>query len=186
MKRPGFSARSATSGSIVLLTVVLAAGAVVRAAESLTITPIVRDKTVVVSFELGDAYSEAIREAIASGLRTTFTYEVELRTVVPAWLDRTIATTVVSASDQYDNLTRMHHLSRTVDGRTEETTVTADEEVVRAWLTHWSRLALCDTGKLDQTREYYVRVSARARPRSASLVGWASAVTGRAIFTFIP
>src|SRR5215467_5520546 len=70
--------------------------------ESLRITPTVSGGQVLVSFELTDAYSEAVREAIASGLRTTFTFELELRTIVPAWMDRTIAKTVVSTSDQYD------------------------------------------------------------------------------------
>src|SRR5712692_6810898 len=92
----------------------IATGAIVRAAESLRIVPIVRDDKVLVSFELADAYTPDVREAISSGLRTTFTYDVELRMVVPAWVDRTIATVVISSSDQYDNLTRRHTLSRTI------------------------------------------------------------------------
>ena len=61
----------------------LAVGPIVSAQESLRITPFVRDNQVLVSFELADAYSEAVHDAIASGLRTTFSYELELRTVVP-------------------------------------------------------------------------------------------------------
>src|SRR6185436_5551647 len=90
------------------LTVLVAAGAVVFAAESLRIVPVASDDKVVVSFELGDAYNAEVRDAIASGLKTTFTYEIELRMVVPIWIDRTIATSVVSTSDQFDNLTRRH------------------------------------------------------------------------------
>jgi uncharacterized protein DUF4390 len=139
-----------------------------------------------VSFELADAYTDAVREAIASGLRTSFTYELELRTIVPTWLDRTVATAVVSTIDQYDNLTRRHMLTRTVDGRVEEVTVTENDQVVKAWLTTWSRLPIYPTSKLDPTRDYYVRISARARPASGSLIGWARAITGQAKFTFIP
>ena len=51
------------------------------------ITPIKSEKKVVVSFALTDAYDDAIRESIASGLRTTFSYDVALR--VEAWVDRT-------------------------------------------------------------------------------------------------
>ena len=51
--------------------------------------------------------------------------------VVPAWVDRTIATTVVSASDRYDNLLRRHSLSRSVDGRVDQVSVTEDRDVVR-------------------------------------------------------
>ena len=64
-------------------------------AAGLRIVPIVRDDQVTVSVELTDAYNTEIKDAIASGLRTTFTYDVELRMVVPAWVDRTVATAVI-------------------------------------------------------------------------------------------
>jgi hypothetical protein len=165
---------------------ILTAAATAGAAETLRVTPIVHDdRVVVVSFELADAYTDAIRQAIGSGLRTTFTYELELRTVGTAWLDRTIATVVVTMSDQYDNLTRRHTLSRTVDGRAEEVLVTDDESEVKTWLTRW-RVPLYETSKLDPTRDYYVRVSARMRPLSGSLLGWARPTVGQAKFTVIP
>jgi hypothetical protein len=164
----------------------LAAGTAARAAESLRIVPIVSNDEVLVSFELADAFTGEVREAIASGLRTTFTYEIDLRMVVPIWVDPKICTAVVSATDQYDNLTRRHSLARTIDGRLEEASVVEDESLVKRWLTTWNRLPLCQTSKLDSSRDYYVRVSARARPRGSSLLGWASTVTGQAKFTFIP
>jgi hypothetical protein len=168
------------------LMVVLGAGALLRAAEIQRIVPIVRDEKVLVSFELADAYTDDLREAISSGLRTTFTYDVELRMSVPVWVDRTVAMAVVSTTDQYDNLTRRHSLSRLIDGRVEEATVTEDEALVRRWLTTTSRLPLCETSRLESNRDYYVRITARVRPHRASLVGWAAAITGRAKFTFIP
>jgi hypothetical protein len=163
---------------------IVALGVIAGAAETVRITPITHDQKVFVSFELTDAYTDAIRESISSGLRTTFSYDVTLR--MEAWVDRTIATTVVSTSDQYDNLTRQHRLTRTIDGRVEDATVTDDESVVRTWLTTWKRLPLCETSKLDATRDYYVRISARARPSAGSLIGWASSITGQTKFTFIP
>src|ERR1700733_12444526 len=164
----------------------LAAGIGARAAESLRIVPIVSNDQVLVSFELADAFTDEVREAISSGLRTTFTYEIELRMVVPLWVDPKICTAVVSSVDQYDNLTRRHSLARTVDGRVEEDAVVEDESFVKRWLTTWNRLPLCQTSKLASSRDYYVRVSARARPRGGSLLGWANTVTGQAKFTFIP
>ena len=170
-----------------IVAAIVVAGTAVHAVESLRIVPIVRDNKVLVSFELADAYTEPIRDAIASGLRTTFTYELELRTVVPLiWLDRTIVTATVAASDQFDNLTRRHTLTRTVDGRVEEVLVTDDATVAERWLTTWTRLPLCDTSKLDSTRDYYVRIKARTRPFSESLLGWTKSITGQAKFTFVP
>jgi hypothetical protein len=164
----------------------LVAGPIVGAAGSFRIVPIMQVDEVLVSFELADAYTREIREAIASGLRTSFTYDVELRVVGPLWVDRTIASVVASTSDQYDNLTRRHSLSRTVDGHVEEASVTEDDSVVARWLTAFVRLPLCKTSQLDPSRDYYVRISARSRPQGASLLGWASSITGRARFTFIP
>jgi hypothetical protein len=46
--------------------------------ETLRIVPSVNGNRVVVSFELNDAYTDAVREGITSGLRTTFTYDVHL------------------------------------------------------------------------------------------------------------
>ena len=60
--------------------------------------PLVRDDAVLVSFELTDGYTPAVKDAVHSGLKTTFTYEIELRQDVPAWVDRTIATSVVTNS----------------------------------------------------------------------------------------
>ena len=77
-------------------------------------------------------------------------------------------------------------LSRSVDGRTEGALVTDDESMVRQWLTTFVRLPLCRTSKLDSSRDYYVRVSARSRPRGDSLLGWANTITGQVKFTFIP
>src|ERR1700682_1736006 len=108
----------------------VASGAVVRASESMRLGPIVHEGKVLVSVEVTGLDTEEVRETISSGLRTTFTYDVQLRMVVPAWVDRTIATAVIAVSDQYDNLTRRHTLSRTIDGRVEDTVVTEDENEV--------------------------------------------------------
>ena len=160
------------------------AAATVQSEETLRITTFINGNRVVVSFELNDAYNEAVREAIASGLRTTFTYQLELRT--PAWIDRTVGTAIVSATDQYDNLTRRHTLTRTVDGRVEDVLVTEDDAIVKTWLTKWSRVPVADTAKLDPTRDYYVRVSTRTRPLGGSLLGVTKTITGQVKFTFVP
>src|SRR5262245_50197612 len=155
----------------------LIATVAVYAEETLRIIPLVRNDTVVVSFELADAYNDEVRQAISSGLRTTFTYDVELRMRVPGWVDRTVATAVVATSDQFDNLTRRHSLTRTVDGRIAESLVTEDDAVVKKWLTSLVQVPVCGTSRLDPSRDYYVRISARAKPHGASLLGWAAAVT---------
>ena len=175
MKRFGF-----------LVVALVLSGAVGRAAETLRIVPISADDRVVVSVELADGYTDEVKHAIASGLRTTFTYTIDLRMLVPGWVDRTVATSTVSLSDQYDNLTRRHTLQRVIDGRIDDTIVTDDDAAVRQWLTTLTRLPIIRTTRLDPGRDYYVRISAQARPRGGSLLGFAASVTGQAKFTFIP
>jgi Domain of unknown function (DUF4390) len=184
-RAPGLSHSPGVGRGVCVLAAVVACGIVVHAAESLRVTPTVRDDKVLVTFELADAYTDSVHEAIASGLRTTFTYDLELRTIVPAWVDRTVATVSVSTTDHYDNLTRKHTLTRSVDGRVEDVLVTDDEQKVKSWLTTWTRLPLCDTSRLDPTRDYYVRVTARTR-QFASLLGWGKSVVGQAKFSFVP
>ena len=164
----------------------LATLAATQAAESLRIVPFVHEGEVLITVEIKDLDAKEVREVISSGLRTTFTYDIELRMVVPGWVDRTVATSVIALSDQYDNLTRQHRLSKTIDGRVAEAVVTVDEADAHRWLTTLTREPLCDTRKLDPNRDYYVRISTRERPRGTSLFGWGPTVTGQTKFTFIP
>lgn len=172
---------------ILAVAVLLMAGLADRAlAEGLRIVPLVRDESVLVSFELTDGYTEEVRDAVRSGLRTTFTYTVELRQDVPAWVDRTIATSVVTISVQYDNLTRQAMLIRTTDGRIESTETTDDEALIRQWMTTFQKMPLFRTADLEQNREYYVRIRATARPTNGSMLWpWGSGISGITKFTFL-
>jgi hypothetical protein len=151
------------------------------------VLPQARDGSVLVTFELADAFTADVQQAIHSGLNVTFLYDVELRRGVPFWIDRTVASSTVGASVQFDNLTRRHQLARTIDGRTEpDSVVTEDEDQVRRWLTSFERLPLFTTATLEPNGEYYVRVRARTRPRTGSMWPWSGGVSGDAKFTFIP
>ena len=162
--------------------------AAVRAqAPEVSVTPIARDGQVLVSFDLTDAFSSDVRDAIQSGLATTFWYDVELRRA-STLLDRTVAAVTVEASVRFDNLTRRYQISRTVDGRVEDARPTEDQEAVRRWLTHFEQVPLSNTSALETNGEYYVRVRAHTRPRNTWFF-WPwdrGGVFGQAKFTFIP
>jgi hypothetical protein len=158
----------------------------VYGAEGVRIVPLVRDDAVLVSFELTDGYTPAVKDAVHSGLKTTFTYEIELRQDVPAWVDRTIAASVVTNSVQYDNLTRRATLTRTLDGHIDSTETTEDEAVIRLWMTTFQKMPLFKTAELEQNREYYVRVRATARPTNGSMLWpWGTGISGITKFTFL-
>jgi hypothetical protein len=171
----------------ILYTLLFAASvATVYGQEGVRIVPLVRDDAVLVSFELTDGYTPAVKDAVHSGLRTTFTYEIELRQDVPAWVDRTIATSVVTNSEQYDNLTRRATLTRTLDGHVDSTETTENEAAIRQWMTTFQKMPLFKTAELEQNREYYVRVRATARPANGSMLWpWGSGISGITKFTFL-
>ena len=148
------------------LVILAAAREPVRAASgaALDVKALAKDGRVLVSFTLADGFTGELQAAIRSGMAATIAYEVELRRDGTLWFDRTLATSTVTASARFDNLTRQHRLSRTVDGRGEEPRLTEDEAEVREWMTVFKQLPLFSTQALEPNVEYYVRVRARTRP----------------------
>ena len=162
--------------------------ATVGAAQTLQVTPLPRDGRVLVSFKLADAFTDEIRAAIHSGLTISFVYRVDLKRSSALWLDATLASAEVAATVRYDNLTRIYHVTRMLDGRIERAQTTEREEDARAWLTaDFDKLPLFSSATLEANSESYVRVRAHTTPRNASFVWpWERHdVTGQAKFTFV-
>ncbi len=169
--------------------VVLLLTTVGHAAEpGLTVTPIARDGTVLVTFELSDGLTRDVRDEIHSGLPTTFAYDVELRRGTPGWFDRTIAATRIAASVRFDNLTRRYQLWRAVDGRVSTAHPSDDEHTVRLWMTRFDQVPVSTTSALEMNGEYYVRVRAGAPSRNTwfPLLWNDRTMFGHAKFTFLP
>ena len=171
------------------LSVLLAASAApLVAADVVRVTSLARDGRVWVSFELSDGYTPEVRDAVHSGLPTTFTYAIEIRRSVPFWPDHTLAATTIAVTVTYDTLTRRHQLSRALDGHIDANRVTEDETDVQRWLTVFDRLPLFATSNLEANTEYYVRVRAQTQPHDSWFL-WPldrGLVSANANFTFIP
>jgi hypothetical protein len=164
----------------------MASWVLAQTTDTFRVIPLVRDDHVLVSYNLQDGFTDDVRAAIKSGLKTTFTYTVELRLDVPGWVDRTIGAAAIAASVEYDNLTRRYSITRVVDGRVDDAKVTEDERVVREYLTNAVRLPLFRTSLLEPNREYYVRVRATARPSNGSILWpFGSGTSAMAKFTFV-
>ena len=183
--RPGPS-RAWLAFCLLALVGLAAARAEAQTSEGLRIVPLVRDEQVLVSFTLNDGFTDEVRAAIQSGLKTTFTYAAELRLDVPGWVDRTMGTASATSSVEFDNLTRRYTLSRSIDGKVVDNRVTEDERVVRFWLTDLRHLPLFRTYMLENNREYYVSVRATARPSNGSILWpFSSGTSATAKFTFL-
>jgi hypothetical protein len=172
-----------------LLALVLCAAVADAAADrGVDVGAVARDGRVYVSSTVSGGVMRDLEEAIQAGLATTITYEADLRQDVGVWFDRTLATATVSASVQYDTLTRRYQLGRSVDGRLAESKVTDDKAEMTKFALGFDRLPLFSTGSLEPNAEYYVRVRVRTRPR-VTFFFWPwgrDAASGVARFTFIP
>ena len=173
--------------SVLLFVAALVLPAARASAQTIQVTPLTRDDRVLVTFRLSDVFNEDVRSAIPSGMTITFIYDVELRRGASLWIDRTMASSTVSAGVRYDTLTRRYHVTRRWDGRMERVEVLEREEDVRDWLTSFDKLSLFSNAALEPNAEYYLRVRARTTPRNATFV-WPwnnSDVAGLAKFTFL-
>ena len=161
-----------------------------QAPQSLHVAPLPRNGELLVSFKLDQTLTPELRTAIHSGLTVRFVYKVDLRRSSAAWFDRTMASAEVTATVRYDNLTRIYHLSKMIDGRGGDLSADATdrEEVAWAWVTSdFDKMPLFRNVRLEPNAEYYVRVRAHTSPRNASFVWpWqGDDVVGFAKFTFI-
>ncbi len=158
--------------------------------DDIQVVELTREGWIYVSLTFTNGFTDDMRAALRSGLPTAITYDIELRRETPVWIDQTLMRATVVASAQYDNLTRQHQLSRTIDGRGEEPVFARDEEVVRQWLTSLDRLKLFKiTPALEPNVEYYIRARAHSRPRTGWFSFWPfdrGTASGSARFTFIP
>jgi len=151
------------------------------------VTAVARDGRINVSCVLAGVRLDELDEPIRAGLTTSITFDADLRRPL-WWFDRTMASASVVASVRHDTLTGRYQLTRTIDGRTDDTLVTNDAGAARKFLAGFARLALFSTADLQPNVEYLVLVKVRTRPRVAwSFWPWESgAVSGSARFTFIP
>ena len=159
-------------GGLSALAIVLAVVEVTaQAPQGLQVVPVIRGDYLNVTAELREGLTADVRAAIDSGLKTIFTYTIDLRLDVPGWIDRTIATSVVTKSVEYDNLQRRYALESRIDGKNDlRPEITEDPVRVRQWMTSLKDLPLFSTRVLQPNREYYVRVSATARPSYGSIL----------------
>ena len=176
-------------GGLSALAIVFAVAGVAAQApqgKGLQVVPVVRGDHLNVTAELRDGLTSDVRAAIDSGLKTIFTYTIDLRLDVPGWIDRTIATAVITNSVEYNNLDQRYTLESRVDGKDLKPEITKDALRVRQWMTRLEALPLFSTRILQPNREYYVRVSATARPSYGSILWpFGSGTSAQTKFVFL-
>ena len=131
-----------------------------RARPTLRVRPLVKDGQVLITFALDGGLTDEMKAVVQE--RPPHGLHVYRRTQAkaPAWVDRTVASVVVSTSVDYDNLTRRHTVSQSRNGRVEQSFVLEDPAQVAQMVTNFDRLPLFDTKLLEPNREYYILVRA--------------------------
>lgn len=154
----------------------------------ITVAPVARGDSILVSFSTPRVVTPAVEQAIASGLPTTFTYDVELRRPSTFWFDKLVDSARIAVTVRFDPLTRRYHVTLLQDGRVAEERTTDWPEDVRRWVSVFERLPLFSTRELQERTSYDVRVRGRTSPRHTwSFWPWARpSAHGSAGFTFIP
>ena len=155
---------------------------------SIAVAPLRRGDAICVSFSTARAVTPAVEQAIASGLPTTFTYDVELRRPSTFWFDKLMASARIAVTVRFDPLTRRYHVTLLQDGRVAEDRTTDRVDEVRRWVSVFEGLPLFTTRELQQHTAYDVRVRGRTSPRHTwSFWPWARpSAHGSAGFTFVP
>ena len=154
----------------------------------ITVAPVARGDSILVSFSTSRAVTPAVEQAIASGLPTTFTYDVELRRPSTFWFDKLVDSARIAVTVRFEPLTRRYHVTLLQDGRVAEERTTDHVEDVRRWVSTFERLPLFTTRELQEHTAYDVRVRGRTTPRHTwSFWPWARpSAHGSAGFTFLP
>jgi hypothetical protein len=160
----------------------------VAAEGTIAVAPLRRGDAIFVSFSTARAVTPAVEQAIASGLPTTFTYDVELRRPSTFWFDKLMASARIAVTVRFDPLTRRYHVTLLQDGRVAEDRTTDRVDEVRRWVSVFDGLPLVATRELQQHTAYDVRVRGRTSPRHTwSFWPWARpSAHGSAGFTFVP
>lgn len=112
-----------------------------------------------VSLGLEGGFDGAVRERIASGLATTFDYEIELRRDRKRWFDAHLATADVQVTAMYNALTREYLVNFKLDGRLIESRSVRDEQALETAMTQLVRLPVFPLESVPRG----VRVLVRAR-----------------------
>jgi uncharacterized protein DUF4390 len=157
------------------------------AAAEIKVTPLVAAGRVAASFVASGAFTTESRDVVKSGLPLTFTYEIDLRRPSSIWFDRTLGSTVVSATAKFDNLTGVYQVTKQQDGRVVSSSTTSKDDEMQVWTTAFEDVPVRVTEQLESNAEYYFQVRLQARPhlRTSLWPFGRDDGVGRADFTFI-
>lgn len=105
------------------------------------------------------AFTEHMKEAVLSGVPTTFSFFIRLYQARNLWLNKRIANLEITHTIKYDNLKREFEIQRSWEsGKTQKTKSFAEARKLMAEI---DRLKIVPLNQLDKGRQYQLRAKAQ-------------------------
>lgn len=116
---------------------------------------------------LEGAFREEMKQAILSGVPSTFSYFAKLNRVRSLWFDKDIADIEVTHTIIYDNLKKEFTVTRSWKENNPEVTKSFDE--AKKWMTEINSLKIIPLNRLDKGEQYQLRVKAEVSKKTLPL-----------------
>ena len=115
-------------------------------------------ESLLVSFRVGDCFTEEMNRAIESGINTTFTYFVGLYEKRNMWWDRKLKAMKLNRSIKYDNLKKIYELR--FSGQSDRTVTVRDFEEAKDLMAAVKKLQVTPLANLEEGGRYQLRMMA--------------------------
>lgn len=126
----------------------------------------IEDRQVLVSFHLEGAYDTSTEQSIASGLPTSFTYELRLVRRRKLWFDKTVLSSTVQVVAMYNALTREYLINTKHDGNLVGSKVVRDPAELEATMTRLVRFPIFAITETPSDRQVVLRARAELGTRT--------------------
>jgi len=107
-------------------------------------------------FEVKNAFTEKINQAVLNGIPTSFSFYVSLYKTGNSWLDKKIADVQIKHTIKYNSLKEEFSVSRL--WKDEKPIVTKSFEEAKSWMTEIDNLGVIPLEKLVKGDKYQIRI----------------------------
>ncbi len=120
---------------------------------------ITRDRDLLISFEVTNAFTSEVEEAIASGIPTSLAFTVELHRKRKLWFDRGVVKHHFRHTVKYDTLREEYSIVFEESGR--ESVVSKELSIAQNMMTTVKKLQLIPLGDLKSGERYRIALQAK-------------------------
>jgi len=110
-------------------------------------------------FEVKNAFTDKINQAVQNGIPTTFSFYVTLYKTSDSWLDTEIADVQIKSTVKYNSLKEEFSVSR--PWKDEKPAVTKSFEEAKSWMTEVDNLRVIPLEKLVKGDKYQISIKAQ-------------------------